>query len=63
MDGYSRVLELWQSYRIASAAELDKYLRSFRILFAYHSGKIENDEITCRISAGKPGNFFQGEKQ
>ncbi len=46
MDGYSRAVRLWQSYRIASAADMDKYLHSFRILFAYHSGKIENEEIT-----------------
>jgi Fic family protein len=46
VDQYSRVIELWQSYKIASAADLDKYLDSFRILFAFHSGKIENGEIT-----------------
>ena len=46
MDQYSRAVELWQSYKIASTADLDKYLDSFRILFAFHSGKIENEEIT-----------------
>lgn len=46
MDKYNQAVELWQSYKIASAADLDKYLDSFRILFAFHSGKIENDEIT-----------------
>lgn len=46
LDQYNRVVELWQSYKIASAADLDKYLDSFRILFAFHSGKIENEEIT-----------------
>lgn len=46
MDQYNRAVELWQSYKIASAADLDKYLDSFRILFAFHSGKIENEEIT-----------------
>ena len=46
MDQYNRVVELWQSYKIASAADIDKYLDSFRILFAFHSGKIENEEIT-----------------
>ena len=45
MGIYSRVFELWQSYKIASADDLDKYLDSFRILFAFHSGKIENQEI------------------
>ena len=46
MERYSRVVALWQSYKIVSAADLDKYLDSFRILFAFHSGKIENEEIT-----------------
>ncbi len=46
MELYNKAVELWQSYKIASAADLDKYLDSFRILFAFHSGKIENEEIT-----------------
>lgn len=46
MEQYSLVVGLWQSYKIVSAADLDKYLDSFRILFAFHSGKIENEEIT-----------------
>ncbi|MCX5779969.1 MAG: Fic family protein [Firmicutes bacterium] len=46
MAKYEEVLELWQSYHIGSAADLDKYLDSFRILFAFHSGKIENVDIT-----------------
>lgn len=46
MEQYSRVVALWQSYKLVSTADLDKYLDSFRILFAFHSGKIENEEIT-----------------
>jgi Fic family protein len=46
MDQYSQTVKLWQSYRISTTAELDQHLDSFRILFAFHSGKIENDEIT-----------------
>ena len=46
MGQYGKVLDLWQSYQVASCADLDKYLSSYRILFAYNSGKIENDEIT-----------------
>ncbi len=42
----SRAVKLWQSYTNTSAADLDMHLHSFRILFAYHSGKIENEEIT-----------------
>lgn len=37
---------MWQSFEINSSADLDKYLHNFRILFAFHSGKIENEEIT-----------------
>ena len=46
MDRYDQAVELWKSFRIISAADLDKYLDSFRILFAFHSGKIENEGIT-----------------
>jgi Fic family protein len=46
LDKYEQTVALWQSYKIASTADLDKYLDSFRILFAFHSGKIENEEIT-----------------
>lgn len=46
LEQYNKIVELWQSYKVKSAADLDKYLHNFRILFAYHSGKIENDEIT-----------------
>lgn len=45
-DKYSQALALWQSYMINTAADIDRYLNNFRILFAYHSGKIENTEIT-----------------
>lgn len=46
MDQYENAVKLWQSHGVASEADLDKYLDSFRILFAYHSGKIENEAIT-----------------
>ena len=46
MSEYARVVELWKSWTITTGADLDKYLHNFRILFAYHSGRIENDEIT-----------------
>lgn len=46
MERYNRAVLLWQSYKITVAADLDQYLDSFRVLFAFHSGKIENDDIT-----------------
>ena len=46
MNRYSQAIALWQSYNIISTADIDKYLNNFRILFAFHSGRIENKEIT-----------------
>ena len=46
MEQYEKAVKLWQSYKIACEEDLDKYLDNFRILFAYHSGKIENEAIT-----------------
>ena len=43
---FENMQELWQSYEINNPSDLDKYLENFRVLFAYHSGKIENREIT-----------------
>jgi len=37
---------LWKGFAIETAASLQQHLDSFRVLFAYHSGKIENDAVT-----------------
>ncbi len=62
MDQYRQVVELWQSYNIMSVTDLDKCLDSFRILFAFHSGKIENEDITYHdtreiFENGKVANY------
>ena len=46
MDMLKKILEQWQKKDIKDAADLDVYLGNFKILFAYHSGAIENSEIT-----------------
>lgn len=75
MDKYEQAAALWRSYNIKSAADLDKYLNSFRILFAYHSGRIENVEITYhdtreifedgKVSGftGNPRSLFEQQNQ
>ncbi len=75
MDQYNRIVELWQTYGITSASDLDKYLDSFRILFAFHSGKIENEEITYQDTreifengkvfgySGSPRTLFEQQNQ
>jgi len=46
MNTYQAIRKMWSSFSIDSVEALNRYLDNFRILFAYHSGKIENDEIT-----------------
>ena len=46
MELYDAALKTWQEWDICSVNDLELRLDSFRILFAYHSGKIENEEIT-----------------
>ena len=42
---YEEIVNKWQLYNIGKESDIDKYLHSFKILFAYNSGKIENGEI------------------
>ena len=46
MTRYEKAVTLWQGKKINTDAELAEALNSHRIAFAYHSGKIENDQIT-----------------
>jgi Fic family protein len=46
MSLYKQITGLWQSWRVASVSDIDQRLHNFRILFAYHSGRIENQNIT-----------------
>ena len=46
MDKYESAVKLWQSWNVKTEADIDRRLDNFRILFAYNSGKIENEAIT-----------------
>ena len=46
MGKYLEIVHLWKKWRIDSVSLLDEKLSNFRILFAYHSGKIENEAIS-----------------
>jgi Fic family protein len=48
MSHYELIREMWRQYNINSTESLDLTLDNFKILFAYNSGKIENDEIEYR---------------
>jgi len=46
MESYEKIVALWRSYNIETLDELDKHLDSFNVLFAFNSGRLENDDIT-----------------
>jgi len=46
VSDYQKVVKLWQDFNIQTEADLAVHLDSFRILFAYNSNKIENDNTT-----------------
>ncbi len=62
MDLYKKAVDFWKTRPIQTASDIDLYLDNFRILFAYHSGRIENDRITLHdtreiFENGKVLNF------
>ncbi len=46
MTLYDEAVALWRRKRIGDDAELAEALNGYRIAFAYHSGKLENAQIT-----------------
>ncbi|MDR3295030.1 MAG: Fic family protein [Clostridiales Family XIII bacterium] len=46
MGKYEDAVKLWRRYRVETEADIDLRLDNFRILFAYNSGKIENEDVT-----------------
>ncbi len=46
MTNYEKAIALWQRRKIKTDAELAEALNGHSIAFAYHSGKIENEQIT-----------------
>ena len=46
MTNYEKAVALWKRKKITNDALLAEALNGHSIAFAYHSGKIENDNIT-----------------
>ena len=46
MTNYEKALELWRRKNVQTDAELAEALNNHSISFAFHSGKIENDNVT-----------------
>ena len=62
MDIYEEIVRMWRGWHVASASDIDVRLNNFRILFAYNSGKIENEAITYHdtreiFENGRASNF------
>ena len=72
---YQKVVDLWKSFALQGPSALRQHLDDFRILFAYHSGKIENDAISydvihdifhddwVRSFTGNPRTIFEQQNQ
>jgi len=45
MSIYQDIIAMWQSFAVTTKADFEQRLDNFKVLFAFHSGKIENDEI------------------
>ena len=43
---FEEIIDWWKKEKKESKADLATLLDNYKILFAYHSGKIENDSIT-----------------
>ena len=46
LNKYEQAVALWQRWNVRTQTDIDRRLENFRVLFAYHSGKIENEAIT-----------------
>lgn len=46
MKPYETIVERWKALPLEKPEDIDYILNDFKVLFAYHSGKIENEEIT-----------------
>ena len=46
MDNYEEIVRMWYGWHITTVSDIDARLHNFRILFAYNSGKIENENVT-----------------
>ena len=46
MNLYEDIIDWWSKKKIETVNDLDLLLSNFRILFAYHSGKLENPNIS-----------------
>jgi hypothetical protein len=49
MSQYEKTVSVYQSKNIQTISQFESILDNFKILFAYNSGKIENEEMCLYI--------------
>jgi Fic family protein len=62
MSEYQKIVKHWQGLQIKTEADLEAYMDSFKVLFAYNSNKIENANTTYKdtyevFDKGKVSNY------
>ena len=45
MNTYDKIIEIWRKWNVRTESDIDLRLHNFRILFAFNSGKIENEAV------------------
>lgn len=75
MSKLESIIKMWQKWNVKTSADIDLRLDSFRILFAYNSGKIENEAVTYNDTreifengqvlnySGSPRTLFETQNQ
>jgi hypothetical protein len=46
MHKYEEIVNMWRLWRVGTVSDIDERLHNFKVLFAYNSGKIENEAVT-----------------
>jgi len=46
MSKYEEIVNMWRLWQVETVSDIDERLYNFKILFAYNSGKIENEAVT-----------------
>jgi Fic family protein len=46
MTQYDEIVNMWRLWLVETVSDIDERLYNFKVIFAYNSGKIENDAVT-----------------
>lgn len=46
MSNYEKIVSMWRSYKLETAADIDRVLDNFKTSFAFQSGRLSDPQIT-----------------